>query len=66
MVSIQFTEEDKQALERERFDYPDPRVQRKMEVLWLVSQGLRREEVARLAGVCCLRRNWKVAACGLA
>lgn len=51
MVSIKFTEEDQRRLERERFAYPDPRVQRKLEVLWLVSQGLRREEVVRLAGV---------------
>jgi transposase len=51
MVSIQFTEEDRQTLDRERFEYPDPRVQRKMEVLWLVSKGLSRPEVARLAGV---------------
>ena len=51
MLSIQFTEEDKQALDYERFHYPDPRVQRKMEALWLVSQGLSRSEVAGLAGV---------------
>jgi transposase len=51
MVSVQFTEEDRQALNFERFHYPDPRVQQKMEVVWLVSQGLNRMEVARLAGV---------------
>ena len=51
MVSIRFAEEDKQALNYERFHYPDPRVQRKMEVLWLVSQGLGLSEGARLAGV---------------
>jgi transposase len=51
MLSIQFTAEDKQALDHERFNYPDPRIQRKMEVLWLVSQGLSRSEVACLAGV---------------
>lgn len=51
MVSVQFTEEDRQALNFERFHYPDPRVQQKMEVVWLVSQGLSRTEVARLAGV---------------
>ena len=50
MVSSQFTEEDRQTLDRERFQYPDPRVQRKMEVLWLVSQGLNRTDAARLAG----------------
>jgi transposase len=51
MVSVDFTEEDRQALNYERFHYPDPRVQQKMEVLWLVSQELARGEVARLAGV---------------
>jgi transposase len=51
MVSIEFTEEERRTLDRERFVYPDPEVQRRMEVLWLVSQGLSREEVARLAGV---------------
>lgn len=51
MVSVDFTEKDRQALNYERFHYPDPRVQQKMEVLWLVSQELPRSEVARLAGV---------------
>jgi transposase len=51
MVKVVFTEEDTQAFAYERYHYPDPLVQRKMEVLWLVSQGLSREEVARLAGV---------------
>lgn len=51
MVSLHFTEENRKALNYERFHYPDPRVQQKMEVLWLVSQGLDRGEVARLAGV---------------
>lgn len=51
MVSIEFREEDRRALNYERFYYPDPRVQQKMEVLWLVSQCLSRTEVARLAGV---------------
>jgi transposase len=50
MVSLNFTEEDQKALNYERFHYPDPRVQQKMEVLWLVSQGLDRGEVALLAG----------------
>jgi transposase len=51
MVSIEFTEEHKLALNYERFHYPDPRVQRKMEVLWLLSQELTCAEAARLAGV---------------
>jgi len=51
MVSVHFTDEDRQALNYERFHYPDPRVQQKIEALWLVSQGLDRGEVARLAGI---------------
>lgn len=37
MIRIQFTEEEKQALNYERYHYPHPRVQRKMEALWLKS-----------------------------
>jgi len=51
MVSIEITEDEQQTLSYERFHYPDPRVQQKMEVLWLVSQGLGCDEVARLADV---------------
>jgi transposase len=52
MVSVEFTEEDRRRLDNGRFDYPEePRIRRKMEVLWLTSQGLSRAEVARLAGV---------------
>lgn len=51
MVSIKFTTEEQQIFGYERFHYPDPRVQRKMEVLWLISQGLELAEVARLANV---------------
>jgi len=46
-----FSEEDKQALHNERFEHPHPRVQQRMEVLWLISQRLVYPEVARLAGV---------------
>ena len=53
MVSIQFTEESRQALERERFEHPDPRVQRKMEVLWLISQGLSLDRSGSLGGESC-------------
>ena len=45
MIKIEFTEEGKQALDYERYNYPDPRVQRKMEALWLKSQELSREEI---------------------
>ena len=45
---ISFTELEKEALHYERFHHPHPRVQKKMEVLWLKSQGLEHIEIARL------------------
>ena len=51
MAQLTFSEADRQALHRERFEHPHPRVQQRMEVLWLVSQGLVYAEAARLAGV---------------
>jgi transposase len=51
MARITFTEEELQSLHKERFEHPHPRVQQRMEVLWLISQGLVFSEAARLAGV---------------
>lgn len=51
MTRLTFSQEDQQALHKERFEHPHPRVQQRMEVLWLISQGLVYPEVARLAGV---------------
>jgi len=51
MTRITFSEEDQQAFHKERFEHPHPRVQQRMEVLWLISQGLVYPEAARLAGV---------------
>src|SRR5712692_8060869 len=51
MIRLTFTEEEQQTLHQERFDHPHPRVQQRMEVLWLISQGLVYPEAARLAGV---------------
>jgi transposase len=51
MIHITFTGEDQQALHYERFHYPDPRIQVKMEVLWLKSRGLDHAQIADLAGV---------------
>jgi transposase len=51
MTRLTFSEADKQALHQERFEHPHPRVQQRMEVLWLISQGLIYAEAARLAGV---------------
>jgi transposase len=51
MAKLSFSESDQQALSQERFEHPHPRVQQRMEVLWLISQGLVYPEAARLAGV---------------
>lgn len=51
MAQLAFSEADQQALHNERFEHPHPRVQQRMEVLWLISQGLTYAEAARLGGV---------------
>lgn len=50
-VPLPFTDEAQEALLRERYEHPDPRVQRRMEVLWLISQGLTQQRAGQLAGV---------------
>ena len=51
MIKIEFTEETIQVLNYERYHYPHPRVQRKMEALWLKSQGLSHKKIAQLTGI---------------
>jgi transposase len=51
MRPIRFTAEDRRSLAHDRFHHPDPRVQRKMEVLWLKSHGLGHDDIAALADV---------------
>ena len=51
MAKLKFSEAEKQALHEERFTHPHPRVQQRMEVLWLISQGSTLAEAALLAGV---------------
>ena len=46
-----FTQTEIEALQLERYNHPHPRVQRKMEALWLKSQGLPHQQIAKLAGV---------------
>src|SRR3954451_21880857 len=51
MRSVTFTEDAWRAIAHERYHHPDPLVQRKMEVLWLLHHGETHERVATLAGV---------------
>ena len=51
MIPIDFTPEDIDALHHERFHHPHPRVQEKMEAVYLKSQGLLHKEICRLSRI---------------
>jgi transposase len=51
MRNIIFTEDDRQALAHYRYHHPEPRVQRKIEVLWLKSHGLDHDRIGAYADV---------------
>lgn len=51
MRHVEFSAEAVAQFARDRYEHPHPRVQRKMEVLWLWSHGLKADDVARLGGV---------------
>ena len=51
MVKLEFTADERQRLHYERYYHPHPRVQRKMEALWLKSQGMAHSEISRLTGI---------------
>lgn len=51
LIKLTFTTEDVEQLHYERFHHPYPRVQRKMEALYLKSQGYPHGEIAQLIRV---------------
>jgi transposase len=51
MIAIDFTPADIDALHYERFHHPHPRVQEKMEAVYLKSQGLLHKEICRLSRI---------------
>jgi len=51
MIKIEFTPEEIDALEYERYHYPDPKVQKKMEAVYLKSQGIAHQEICRLGRI---------------
>jgi transposase len=59
MRAFTFSVEDRKAIDHDRYHHPHPRVQRKMEVLWLKSHGLPHQQIADLAGVslCTVQRH---------
>jgi transposase len=50
-MQIEFNARERKALEYERYHHPHPRVQRKMEVVWLKSLGKAVPEISQIANV---------------
>lgn len=50
MRRFEFTDEERSAVAKDRFYHPNPRVQRRMEILWLKQHGETHERIAELAG----------------
>ena len=51
MITINFSDADIAALQYWRFHHPDPRVQVRMEALYLRSQGVANRDIPRLCGI---------------
>src|SRR5919106_7085407 len=51
MLQLEFSEADKHELTHERYHHPHPRVQQRMEALWLKSQGLLHQRIATLCAI---------------
>jgi transposase len=51
MIRIDFTPEKIDALNHERYHHPHPKVQKKMEVLYLKSQGLQHKRICSLCRI---------------
>jgi transposase len=51
MRAFDFSEDIVAEIRHDRYHHPHPRVQRKMEVLWLKSRGLTHADIAELADV---------------
>jgi transposase len=51
MIKITFTEVEVTALRHWRFHHPDPRIQRRMEALYLRSQGVPNRDILRLCRI---------------
>jgi transposase len=51
MLTINFSDADRAALPYWRFHHPDPRVQVRMEALYLRSQGVANRDIPRLCGI---------------
>jgi len=64
MINIDFPEEERETLHYERYHHPHPRVQKKMEVLWLKSLNYKHNEIVKIAKIskatlCCYLRDYQ-------
>jgi DNA-binding CsgD family transcriptional regulator len=50
-IKIEFSADEIEKLNYERYNYPHPKVQKKMEALYLKSQGLPHKEILRLCHI---------------
>jgi transposase len=48
MLRANYTEQDRQAFEKLRYHYPDARIMKRFEILWLHANGMRVPEIAKL------------------
>lgn len=51
MIKIEFSVEEVDALDLERYHHPAPKVQKKMEALYLKSQQLAHQDICRLCRI---------------
>ena len=51
MIQVEFTEQGIEELKYEQYHHPHPKVQQKMEVLYLKSQGLAHQDIRRLCSI---------------
>ncbi len=51
MIQIAFTDAEIAALAYERYHHPSPLVQKRMDVVYLKSQGVSHQEIARLCRI---------------
>lgn len=50
-MQLEFSTKERELLDYERYHHPHPRVQRKMEVVWLKSLGKEEREISQIANV---------------
>jgi transposase len=51
MIDFEITEQEAEQVEYFRYNYPDPRIQRRFEVIWLKFLGYRHKEIAKIANI---------------